>query len=95
MTGERTRYLLPLPAIALAYNMKTCKTTGVTPFLAYFGREAKLPVDLVLRLANTEYASVPANVQAILQRYHTVFDAIQQREDGAICQSAAAYEGTA
>ena len=73
-----------LPAIALAYNTKTCKATGVTPFLAYFEREVKLLVDMVLRLPDTEYASVPANVQAILHRYHAVFDAIQRQEDGTI-----------
>ncbi len=37
-----------LPAITMAYNTKVCKATGVTQFLAYFGREAKLPADLVL-----------------------------------------------
>ena len=84
-----------LPAIALAYNTKTCKAMGVTPFLAYFGREAKLPVNMVLRLPDTEYASVPANVQAILHRYHAVFDAIQRQEDVTIRWNVAAYEGTA
>ncbi len=53
----------------MAYNTKVCKATGVTPFLAYFGREAKLPAEL--------------------------FDAIQQKEEGTIKRSAAAYEGTA
>ena len=67
-----------LPAIPMAYNTKVCKSTGVTPFLAYFGREAKLPADMVLCLLDAEYSSVPANVQAILEKYQTVFDAIQQ-----------------
>jgi hypothetical protein len=60
----------------------------VTSFLSYFGREAKLPADLVLRLPDTEYASVPANVQAIVERYHAVFDAIQQKKERT-------YKGTA
>ncbi len=70
-----------LPAITMAYNTKVCKPTGVTPFMAYFGREAKLPADLVLRLPDTEYASVPANVQAIIELYQAVFDAIQQKKE--------------
>ena len=65
----------------MAYNMKVCKATGVTPLLAYFGREAKLPADMVLRLPDTKYQSVLANVQAILEQYQSVFDTIQQQED--------------
>jgi hypothetical protein len=67
----------------------------LTSFLAYFGREAKLPADLVLRLPDTEYASVPANVKAIVERYHAVFDAIQQKKERTILRSAAAYKKTA
>ncbi len=67
-----------LPAITMAYNTKVCKATSVTPFLA------KLPADMVLRLPDTEYASVPANVQAILERYQAMFEAIQQKEEGTI-----------
>ncbi len=78
-----------LPAITMAYNTKVCKSTGVMPFLAYFRREAKLPADMVLRLPDTEYASVPANVQAIIERYQAVFEAIQQKEEGTIRRNAA------
>jgi transposase InsO family protein/dUTPase len=81
-----------LPAISMAYNMKVCAATGVTPFLAYFGREAKLPADIVLRLPDTEYASVPANVQAIIERYQAIFEAVQKKEDGTIRRNANAYD---
>ena len=50
---------------------------------------------MVLHLKDTEYPSVPANVQAILEIYQAVFDAIQQQEDGVIRRSAAAFVGTA
>ncbi len=81
-----------LSAITIAYNTKANR---VTPFLAYFEREAKLPADLVLHLPDTEYAYVPANVQAIVERYQAVFDAILQKEEGMIRRRAAAYKGTA
>ena len=58
------------------------------------GHPSKLPANLVLRLPDTEYPSVPANVLAILEKYHTVFDAIQQQEVGVIRRNAAAYSGT-
>ena len=80
-----------LPSTTMVYNMKVCKATGVTPLLAYFGREAKLPADMVLRLPDTKYQSVLANVQAILEQYQSVFDTIQQQEDETICRSKAAY----
>ena len=44
-----------LPAITLAYNTKVNNATGVPPSLAFLGREAKLPVDLVLQLPDKEY----------------------------------------
>ena len=37
-----------LPALELAYNSKVNELTGLTPFLAFLGREAKLPADMVL-----------------------------------------------
>ena len=37
-----------LPACTLAYNTKVHSTTGMTPFMAMFGREARLPIDLIL-----------------------------------------------
>ncbi len=76
-----------LPVITMAYNTKVYKATGVTPFR----RKAKLPADLV---PDTLYASVPANVQAIIKRYQAVFDAIQQKKEGMIRRSTATYEGT-
>ena len=32
----------------LAYNTKVHSTTKITPFMAMFRREAKLPIDLIL-----------------------------------------------
>jgi hypothetical protein len=61
-----------LMAITMSYNMKVWRATGVMPFLPYFGREAKLPVDMVLRLPDKKYRSVPANVQAILEKSGSV-----------------------
>merc|ERR1711867_85680 len=37
-----------LPAIQLAYNTKVNQSTGVTPFLAFTGRECRLPLDLIV-----------------------------------------------
>ena len=42
---EWSRYL---PAMVMAYNTKVNASTGMTPYYATFGREARLPVDLIL-----------------------------------------------
>jgi hypothetical protein len=38
-----------LPQLQYAYNVSVHSTTGVTPFFMMFGREPKLPADLISR----------------------------------------------
>ena len=42
-----------LPAMTLAYNTKVNASTGVTPFYATFGREVRLPANLVMPTPKT------------------------------------------
>ena len=40
---------------AFAYNTKVNETTGVTPFEAFIGRPARLPIDLILPTPERKY----------------------------------------
>ena len=48
--GQETEWPKYLPGVILTYNTPVNSTTGVTPFLAFQGREATLPADLILQL---------------------------------------------
>ena len=47
MEGDDKEWAQYLPAMTLACNTKVHASTDVTPFYAMFGREARLPADLV------------------------------------------------
>ena len=48
-----------ISAACLAYNIKKNEAPGVTPFTAMFGREVKLPVDIIVGLPATESRTIP------------------------------------
>jgi deoxyuridine 5'-triphosphate nucleotidohydrolase len=84
-----------LPSITLAYNTKVNQTTGVTPSLAFLGREAKLPVDLVIQTPDQEYETQDHGVRHMLSRYNKVYNYYSQKQEGAIRRNAKRYAGTA
>ena len=84
-----------LPAITLAYNTKVNHSTGVTPSLAFLGREAKLPVDLVLQLPDKEYATPNHGVKDMIDRYTHIYNYVCSQQDGVIRRNAQGYAGVA
>ena len=48
LNREDTEWVRFLPAATLAYNTKEHSATGVTPFSGMFGRQCKLPIDLII-----------------------------------------------
>ena len=84
-----------LPAITLAYNTKVNVATGVTPSLAFLGREAKLPVDMILQTPEVTFPTPHHCVQDFIARYQTVYQYTQRVQGGVIRRNAKLYSGLA
>ena len=63
---ERVKYLL---AMVMAYNTKVNSSTGVTPFFATFGREARLPVDLILLTPGQQLVGINEHLDLAITRF--------------------------
>ena len=84
-----------LGAITLAYNTKVNVATGVTPSLAFLGREAKLPVDMIIQTPDVGFPTPNHCVQDFIARYQTVYQYTQKVQDGVIRRNAKLYSGLA
>ena len=81
-----------LPSLTLAYNSKQHTATGVTPFLAFYGREVRLPVDLMLALP-VEKVTIHENVRHMLDRVKTMYWYISEKGEAVLRRNAATYTG--
>ena len=64
-----------LPKVCFAYNTSVQTSTGCTPFYLMFGRQAKLPVDLMYGMDNTPDVELPEyvdNLKRTLQKAYEV-----------------------
>ena len=84
-----------LSALMLTYNTKVNETTGVTPFLAFLGREAKMPIDLVLPSPDPEYSDTSSGVTDMMNRYHRIYSFVAKRQAAVIKRNSQQYLGTA
>ncbi|KFD60666.1 hypothetical protein M514_27175 [Trichuris suis] len=68
-----------LPWATFAYNTSIHETTGITPFLALFGREARLPIDLQYDLPSNDHSpSVTIYVQELRKKLQDVHASVRQ-----------------
>lgn len=86
---EWSRYL---SIACLAYNTKVNASTGLTPFMVMMGREARMPIDLILPTPNVN-GSVQQHVQATLDRFATMYKFIRKNSDAVIRRNAKSYAG--
>ena len=82
-----------LPTIQLAFNSKVNTSTGVTPLLAFTGREVRLPIDLMVSLPGKPTNTVPEEVRDITTRMKKMYSYIRQRGEAVIRRNAALYSG--
>ena len=82
-----------LSALQLAYNSKVNVVTGVTPLLAFTGREARLPLDLMVSLPRGQEQPVAGQVQDIVDRMKRMYNYIRKTGEAVIRRNAALYSG--
>ena len=87
---EWARYL---PAMVMAYNTKVNSSTGVTPYYATFGREARLPVDLILPTPGEEPQTMNSHVEQTLKRFNRIYAYMRQNNEATIRRNAKIYTG--
>ena len=82
-----------LPSAALAYNTKQHSSTGITPFSGMFGRECRLPIDLIIPTPDDKSKDINVQVRDTLDRYKKMFNHVRNRNKAVIKRNAQLYSG--
>lgn len=83
-----------IPLIQLAYNTKVNETTGVTPYLAQYGEEARLPIDLVITPPRPELQrrSLHTYVEDLISRLRKIYKIMRESWKSTIKRNSAGYK---
>ncbi|KFD60141.1 hypothetical protein M514_27669 [Trichuris suis] len=68
-----------LPLATMAYNTSVHEATGVTPYFALFGREARVPVDIQYGLPKPRPEHISAYIWQTRERMHKVHSFMRRR----------------
>ena len=82
-----------LPMCVLAYNSKVNGATGVTPMEAWTGREATLPIDLVLPQPERPDQNENEQAEVTRRRFRLLYEYMRKQQGAQIRRNAAAYTG--
>ena len=83
-----------LPAVSLAYNTKVQESTQVTPFLAFMGREANLPLDLYVRLPDdSDPNNEELKIRDLIEKYRAIHDFVREKQEIVIKRNSRLYLG--
>ena len=93
LVREDPGWVMYLPALVLAHNSKQHSSTGLTPMLAFLGREARLPLDLIIELPRNEPPDLPGQVRMMLDRYRKVYKYVRAKGDAVIRRNSQQYAG--
>ena len=91
--NEDRQWNRSLPFFSLAYNSKVHTSTGVTPNLAFLGREASLPIDLMTQLPNQGQTTVHQNIADMIKRSQRMFQHIRNTGQAVQRRNASQYGG--
>ena len=80
-----------MPILALAYNTKVNETT----YLAQFGEEAKMPIDLIIGPPSpvNEQRSLSQYVEELVGRFKRIYKEMRESHQSTIRRNAAGYKG--
>jgi deoxyuridine 5'-triphosphate nucleotidohydrolase len=84
-----------VPMACFAYNTKINATTGISPFEAWMGRKAKMPIDLVVPLPDKIYRNQDDYVQEVVRRFNAMFHRIKTNTETTFARNARLYVGSA
>ena len=84
-----------LPMATFAFNTKVNATTGMTPFEAWMGRTAKLPIDLIIPTPDTRWADTDAYIQETLVRFQEMYAFMRKHTEATFQRNAKLYAGNA
>lgn len=90
---EDIDWLRILPMAVLAYNSKVHSSTKITPFEAWFGRRARLPLDLILTTPEPNFKSADAYVAETLSRFGQMYSWMRHNNKAAFHRNARLYSG--
>ena len=82
-----------LPMALLAYNTKVNSTTGVTPNEAWLGREAKIPLDLILPQPDERFGTVNEQVLITIRRFNLMYEHMRKNAGARIRRNTSLYSG--
>ena len=80
-----------LPCLELDYNSKVNEATGLTPFLVFLGREAKLPADMILPNQQEEFEHQGDAVTHCLKNMDKIYDYLKGKEEIRIRRNSMRY----
>ena len=90
---EDPSWVSMVPVAVFAYNTKVHGSTGMTPFGALYGREARIPLDLILENPAEKFESPQEFVRGVIRRIKTVYAYIRKNGEAVIRWNSNQYTG--
>ena len=90
---DNTEWSRYLPAATLAYNTKVHSSTGLSPYYVQFGREARLPVDIICPSPEQRDHTLPEMVKMTIQNFERMYEFIRKNSNAVIRRNAKGYTG--
>ena len=93
MDREDSDWSRYIPAVCLAHNTRVHSSTGLTPHHVFTGREAKLPVDLVIPSPESGDQTLNQHVQSMLLNIRRMYEYVRKNQDAVIRRNSRLYSG--